>query len=98
MGLVGVWTWFLDGVDFVHDRCILLIIPTIFHVLINRLDAHPKRILSCDLVDGQFLDRSYVIFPGSQGRIFPGSHASKSCDIIVAEGSFFFFVIIVYCP
>jgi len=56
-------------------------------VLINRLDTHPKRILSCDIVDDQFLDRSCVIFPGSQGRRFPGSHANKLRDIQVAEGS-----------
>jgi len=30
---------------------------------------------------------SYVIFPGSQGHIFPESHANKSCDVIVAERS-----------
>jgi len=39
------------------------------------------------MVDDQFLDRSCVIFPGSQGCRFPGSHASKSCDIQVVEGS-----------
>ena len=53
----------------------------------HNIDTHPKCILSCDIVDDQFLDRSCVIFPGSWGRIFPGSHASKSCDIIVVEGS-----------
>ena len=56
-------------------------------MLINGLDMHPKHILSCDLVDNQFLDRSCVIFPGSQGCIFLGSHASKSHDVIVVEGS-----------
>ena len=65
----------------------MLIVPTIFHVLINRLDACPKHVLSCDIVDDHFLDRSYVIFPGSWGHILPGSHAAKSCDVIVAEGS-----------
>jgi len=50
-------------------------------VLINGLDARPKRVLSCDIVDDQFLDRSYVIFPGSQGRRFPGSRADKSRDV-----------------
>ena len=34
-------------------------------MLINGLDAHPKRVLSGDVVDDQFLDRSCVIFPGS---------------------------------
>ena len=48
---------------------------------------HPKRVLSCDIVDDQFLDRSCVIFPGSWGRRFPGSRADKSCDIRVAKGS-----------
>ena len=56
-------------------------------MLINGLDARPKRILSGDLVDDQFLDRSCVIFPGSQGRRFPGSCADKSHDIRVAKGS-----------
>jgi len=56
-------------------------------MLINRLDAHPKRIWSDDIIDDQFLDRSYVIFPGSRGHRFPGSHADKSCDVQVAEGS-----------
>ena len=57
------------------------------HVLINRLDTRPMCILSCDIVDDQFLDRSCVIVPGSQGRRFPGSHAIRSRDIIEAEGS-----------
>jgi len=48
-------------------------------MLINGLDIHPKRVLSCNLVDDQFLDRSCVIFPGSC--------ASKSCDIQVAKES-----------
>jgi len=56
-------------------------------VLINRLDARPKRVLSCDIVDDQFLDRSCVIFPGSRGCRFPGSRADKSCDVRVAKGS-----------
>jgi len=56
-------------------------------MLINRLDTHPKCILSCDLVDDQFLDRSCIIFPGSWGHRFPGSHAIWSCDIIEVEGS-----------
>jgi len=56
-------------------------------MLINRLDARPKRVLLCDIVDDQFLDRSCVIFPGSRGRRFPGSCADKSCDIRMAEGS-----------
>jgi len=56
-------------------------------VLINGLDAHPKRVLSCDIVDDQFLDRSCVIFPGSWGRRFPGSCADKSRDVQVVKGS-----------
>ena len=56
-------------------------------MLINGLDAHPKRVLSGDVVDDQFLDRSCVIFPGSRGRRFPGSHADKSRDVRVAKGS-----------
>ena len=56
-------------------------------MLINRLDAHPKCILSCDIVDDQFLDRSCVIFPGSQGHRFPGSRVLWTCDIIEVEGS-----------
>ena len=56
-------------------------------MLINGLDARPKRVLSGDIVDDQFLDRSCVIFPGSRGRRFPGSRADKSCDVQVAKGS-----------
>jgi len=56
-------------------------------VLINGLDTRPKCILSGDIVDDQFLDRSCVIFPGSRGRRFPGSRADKSRDVRVAEGS-----------
>ena len=56
-------------------------------MLINRLDAHPKRVLSGDVVDDQFLDRSCVIFPGSRGCRFPGSRADKSRDVQMAEGS-----------
>ena len=48
-------------------------------MLINGLDTRPKRVLSCDVVDDQFLDRSCVIFPGSC--------ADKSRDIQMAEGS-----------
>jgi len=59
----------------------------ICHVLINGLDACPKRILSGDIVDDQFLDRSCVIFPGSRGHRFPGSRADKSRDIRMVEGS-----------
>ena len=64
-----------------------MIVPTICHVLINGLDARPKRVLSGDVVDDQFLDRSCVIFPGSRGCRFPGSHADKSRDVQVAKGS-----------
>jgi len=56
-------------------------------MLINGLDACPKRILSCDIVDDQFLDRSCAIFPGLQGHRFPGSRADKSRDVRVAKGS-----------
>ena len=56
-------------------------------MLINGLDARPKRIWSSDFVDDQFLDRSCVIFPGSRGCRFPGSHADKSRDVQVAKGS-----------
>ena len=56
-------------------------------MLINRLDARPKRVLSGDVVDDQFLDRSCVIFPGSRGCRFPGSRADKSHDVRVAKGS-----------
>ena len=56
-------------------------------MLINGLDAHPKRVWSGDFVDDQFLDRSCVIFPGSWGRRFPGSRADKSRDVQVAKGS-----------
>ena len=59
----------------------------ICHVLINRLDVHPKRIWSGDIVDNHFLDRSYVIFPGSWGHRFPGSRADESRDVQVAKGS-----------
>ena len=56
-------------------------------MLINSLDVHPKRVLSCDIVDDQFLDRSCVIFPGSWGCRFPRSRANKSCDVQLAEKS-----------
>jgi len=64
-----------------------LIVPTICHLLINGLDARPKRVLSGDIVDDQFLDRSCVIFPGSRGHRFPGSRADKSRDVRVVTGS-----------
>ena len=50
-------------------------------MLINGLDAHPKRVLSCDIVDDQFLDRSCVIFPGSRGHRFPGSRDAEVMDL-----------------
>ena len=56
-------------------------------MLINGLDTCPKCILSYDIVDDQFLDRSCVIFSGSQGCRFPGSCADKSRDVQVVEGS-----------
>jgi len=56
-------------------------------VLINGLDACPEHVLSGDIVDDQFLDRSCVIFPGSWGCRFPGSHADESRDVQVTEGS-----------
>ena len=64
-----------------------MIVPTICHVLINGLDARPKRVLSGDVVDDQFLERSCGIFPGSWGHRFPGSRADKSRDVRVAKGS-----------
>jgi len=48
---------------------------------------HPKRVLSGDVVDDQFLDRLCVIFPGSRGCRFPGSCADKSRDVRMAKGS-----------
>jgi len=59
----------------------------ICHMLINRLDMRPKHVWSGDIVDDQFLDRSCVIFPGSQGYRFLGSCANKSHDVRVMEGS-----------
>jgi len=59
----------------------------ICHVLINGLDACPKRVWSGDIVDDQFLDRLCVIFPGSQGHRFPGSCVDKSHAVRMAEGS-----------
>ena len=56
-------------------------------MLINGLDARPKRIWSGDIVDDHFLDRSCDIFPGSQGRRFPGSRADKSRDVQVVKGA-----------
>ena len=56
-------------------------------MLINRLDARPKRVWSGDIVDDHFLDRSCDIFPGSRGHRFPGSRADKSRDVQVAKGS-----------
>ena len=56
-------------------------------MLINRLDVHLKRIRSGDFVDDQLLNRSCVIFPGSQGCRFPESRADKSRDVQVAKGS-----------
>ena len=56
-------------------------------MLINGLDVRPKRVLSGDVVDDQFLDRSCVIFPGSQGRRFPGSRADKSRDVRMVKES-----------
>ena len=64
-----------------------MIVPTICHVLVNGLDARPKRVWSGDVVDDQFLDRSCVIFPGSWGHRFPGSRADKSRDVRVVKGS-----------
>jgi len=56
-------------------------------MLINGLDARPKRIWSGDIVDDHFLDRLCDIFPGSQGCRFPGSHADKSRDVQVVKGA-----------
>jgi len=55
-------------------------------MLINGLDARPKHVWLGVIVDDQFLDRSYVIFPGSWDRRFPGSRANKSHDVRVVEG------------
>jgi len=56
-------------------------------MLINSLDVCPKHVLSCDIVDDQFLDRSCVIFPGSWGCRFPRSRANKSYDVQLVEES-----------
>ena len=67
----------------------LLILPTVFHVLINRRIACPNHIWSYDIFDDQTLGRSCVIFPGSHvvrshdmlgtGRLRDESH-DRSCD------------------
>ena len=65
----------------------LLIVPTVFHMPINRLGVHLKcawsgdHVATCDRVDDQSLGRSYDTFPGSYTCI---SHDPKvvkmSCD------------------
>jgi len=77
--------WFVD----------LLIIPTVFHMLINRLGTCLKRIQSgdcgvtCDYVDDQSLGRSCDTFPGSCAcisrdlKVVKVSHdqiCDRSCD------------------
>ena len=57
----------------------LLILPTVFHVLINRHVACPNRIWSSDMFDDQALGGSCVIFPGS--------HAIRSHDMLGTERS-----------
>ena len=57
----------------------LLILPTVFHVLINRHIMCPNRVWSGDVFNDQVLGRSYVIFPGS--------HAVRSHDMLGTEGS-----------
>jgi len=67
--------WFVD----------LLIVPTVFHMLINRLGTCLKRVQSgdhgvtCDCVDDQPLGRSCDTFPGSCAHI--------SCDPKVVKVS-----------
>ena len=53
-----------------------LIVPMVFHVLINRQDAYRKCTQSGDCVDDQSLGRSCVEFPQS--------HAVKSCACLRA--------------
>ena len=52
----------------------LLILPIVFHVLINRHVTCPNHIWSCDVFDNQALARSCAIFPGS--------HAVRSRDML----------------
>ena len=65
-------------VDWLMVMC-LLILPTVFHVLINRHVIYPNHIWSCNMFDNQALGRSYVMFPGSC--------AVRSCDMLGTEGS-----------
>ena len=67
----------------------LLILPTVFHVLINGHGMCPNRIWSCDVFDDQTLGGSCVVFPGSHAvrshymlgteRLCDLSH-DRSCD------------------
>ena len=57
----------------------LLVLSIVFQVLINGCVTCPNRVQSCDVFDDQAFGRSCVIFPGS--------HAVRSCDMLVTEGS-----------
>ena len=58
-----------------------LIIPTVFHMLINRRDACIKRTQLGDCVDDQSLGRSCVRFPRSHAvRSRDCLRACMSCD------------------
>ena len=58
-----------------------LIIPTVFHVLINGRDAHRKRARSGDHIDDQSLGRLCVRFPWSCAvKSHACLRACKSCD------------------
>ena len=67
----------------------LLILPMVFHMLINRHVMCLNRVWSYDMFDDQTLGRSCVVFPGScairsrdmlgTGRSCDKSH-DRSCD------------------
>ena len=57
----------------------LLILPTVFHVLINRRSVCLNRVWSCNMFDDQTLGGSCVVFPGSC--------AVRSCDMLGTERS-----------
>ena len=62
-----------------------LIVPTVFHMLINGLGVHLKHaqsgdcVATCDCVDDQSLGRSYDTFPGSRACI---SHDPKVVEML----------------
>jgi len=58
----------------------LLIVPMVFHMLINRRGARQKRVQSSDRVDNQSLGRSCVRFPRSRAVRSCGMSCVKSCD------------------